>query len=96
MAIPIYTTRLVVRFVHCAKKLALWTNGSKLEKVEMQKIQAVMPVEAWLSIKNKKKSYMSFMTSLLLSNVIDADHQNCHLFTKQRAGVNLTDLLMQF
>ena len=46
-------------------------------------IQLVRPTKVCGKVLSKKNGYKSVKTSLLLSNVIDADHQNSCLFTNK-------------
>ena len=47
------------------------------------KIQLVRPTEVCGKVLHEKNGYKSVKTALLLSNVIDADHQNSCLFTNK-------------
>ena len=49
----------------------------------MIEIQLVMPTEVFGKVLSEKNGYKSVKTALLLSNVIDADHQNSCLFTNK-------------
>ena len=49
----------------------------------MIEIQLVMPTEVFDKVLSEKNGYKSVKTALLLSNVIDADHQNSCLFTNK-------------
>ena len=53
----------------------------KTEKT--REIQPVMLTEACGKVLSEKNAYKSVKTALLLSNVIDADHQNSCLFTNK-------------
>ena len=58
---------------------ALWVEIFKTEKtIEIQQVRLTEVCGKVLSEKNK-----SVKTALLLSNVIDADHQNSCLFTNK-------------
>ena len=46
-------------------------------------IQLVRPTEVCGKVLSEKNAYKSVKTALLLSNVIDADHQNSCLFTNK-------------
>ena len=46
-------------------------------------IQLVRPTELCGKVLSEKNCYKSVKTALLLSNVIDADHQNSRLFTNK-------------
>ena len=46
-------------------------------------IQPVMLTEVCGKVSSEKNAYKSVKTALLLSNVIDADHQNSCLFTNK-------------
>ena len=54
----------------------------KTEKKTIE-IQPVRPTEVCGNVYREKDGYKSVKTSLLLSNVIDADHQNSCLFTNK-------------
>ena len=58
-----------------------WVKIFKTEKTI--KIQLVRPTEVCGKISSEKNGYKSVKTSLLLSNVIDADHKNSCLFTNK-------------
>ena len=45
--------------------------------------QLVISTEVCVKVLSEKNGYKSVKTALLLSNVIDADHQNSCLFTKK-------------
>ena len=47
------------------------------------KIELVRPAEVCGKVLSEKNGYKSVKTALLLSNVIDADHQNSCLFTNK-------------
>ena len=46
-------------------------------------IQLVRPTEVCGKVLSEKNAYKSVKTALVLSNVIDADHQNSSLFTNK-------------
>ena len=46
-------------------------------------IQLVRPTEVCGKVSSEKNGYKSVKTALLLSNVINADHQNSCLFTNK-------------
>ena len=46
-------------------------------------IQLVRLAEVWGKVFSEKNAYKSVKTALLLSGVIDADHQNSSLFTNK-------------
>ena len=46
-------------------------------------MQLVRLTEVFGKVPSEKNAYKSVKTALLLSNVIDADHQNSCLFTKK-------------
>ena len=50
--------------------------------VKTIEIQLVRPNEACGNVLSERNGQKSVKTSLLLSSVIDADHQNSYLFTK--------------
>ena len=57
-------------------------NWVKIFKTETTiEIQLVRVTEACDKVLSEKNAYKSVKTALLLSNVIDADHQNSCLFT---------------
>ena len=49
----------------------------------MIKIQQVRLIEVFCKAISEKNTYKSVKTALLLSNVIDVDHQNSCLFTNK-------------
>ena len=56
----------------------------KIFKTEKNiEIQQVRPTEVCGEILSEKNAFKSVKTALLLSNVIDADHQNSCLFTNK-------------
>ena len=58
----------------------------RLQKFKIEKtieIQLVRPPEVCVKVLSEKNGYKSIKTALLLSNVIDADHQNSCLFTNK-------------
>ena len=58
-----------------------WVKIFKTEKTI--EIHLVRLTEVCGKVPNEKNAYKSVKTALLLSNVIDADHQNSCLFTKK-------------
>ena len=46
-------------------------------------LQQVRPTDIWGKVLSEKTGYKSVKSPLLLSNVIDADHQNSSLFTNK-------------
>ena len=58
-----------------------WVKIFKTEKTI--EIQLVRPLEVCGKILSEKNAYKSVKTALLLSNIIDADHQNSCLFTNE-------------
>ena len=52
---------------------ARWSYGSITENTI--EIQTVRPTEVCVKVESEKNEYKSVKTSLLLSNVIDANHQ---------------------
>ena len=58
-----------------------WVKILKTEKTI--EIQVVRLTEVCGKVSSEKNAYNSVKTALLLSNVIDADHQNSCLFTNQ-------------
>ena len=61
--------------------MVLWVKKSKTEKTK--EIHVVRLTEVCGKVLSKKYAYKSVRTALLLSNVIDADHQNSCLFTNK-------------
>ena len=61
--------------------LVKWVKIFKTEKTI--EIQLVRLTEVCGKVLSEKNAYKSIKTALLLSNVIDADHQNSCLFTNQ-------------
>ena len=61
--------------------MVIWVNIFKTEKTI--EIQLVRLTEVCGRVLSEKNGYKSVKTSLLLSNVIDADHQNNCLFTNK-------------
>ena len=61
--------------------MVIWVKIFKSDKtIEKQLVRLTKVCGEVLSVKN---AYMSVKTALLLSNVIDADHQNSCLFTNK-------------
>ena len=58
-----------------------WVKIFKTEKTI--EIQLVSLTEVCCKVFSEKNAYKSVKTALLLSNVIDADHQNSCLFTNK-------------
>ena len=59
-------------------------NESKYSKLNTTtETQLVRPTEVCGKVLSETNIYKSVKTALLLSNVIDADHQNCCLFTNK-------------
>ena len=61
--------------------MVIWLKIFKTEKTI--EIQSVMLTEVCGKVLIEKYAYKSVITALLLSNVIDADHQNSCLFTNK-------------
>ena len=59
--------------------MAIWVKIFKTEKTI--EIKLVRLTEVYGKVLSEKNAYKSVKTALLLSNVIDADHQNSCLFT---------------
>ena len=59
------------------KCIKLFKSEKKIE------IQLVRPTEVCGKVLSEKTGFKSVKTALLLSNVIDADHQNSCLFTNK-------------
>ena len=55
---------------------------SKLKKTTIE-IQVVTPTEVFCKVLIEENGYNSVKIALLLSNVIEADHQNSCLFTNK-------------
>ena len=62
--------------------LVIWVKIFKT--VKTIEIHLVRPTEVCGKVLSEKHVYKSVKTALLLSNVIDADHQNSCLFTNKR------------
>ena len=61
--------------------MVIWVKILETEKTT--EIQRVRPTEVCGKVLSEKYAYKSVKTALLLSNVIDADHQNSCLFTNK-------------
>ena len=61
--------------------MVIWVNIFKTEKTI--ETQLVRLTEVCGKVLSEKNAYKSVKTALLLSNVIDADHQNSCLFTNK-------------
>ena len=61
--------------------MVLWVKIFKTEKTK--EMQLVRLTEGCGKVLSEKNAYKSVKTALLLSNVIDADHQNSSLFTNK-------------
>ena len=61
--------------------VVIWVKIFKTK--ETKEIQLVRLTEVCGKVLSEKYAYKSGKTSLLLSNVIDADHQNSSLFTNK-------------
>ena len=61
--------------------MVIWVNIFKTEKTI--EIHLVKLTELCGKVLSEKYAYKSVKTALLLSNVIDADHQNSCLFTNK-------------
>ena len=59
--------------------MVIWVKIFKTEKTV--EIHLVRLTEVCGKVLSEKNAYKSVKTALLLSNVIDADHQNSYLFT---------------
>ena len=70
--------------------MVIWVKIFKNEKTI--EIKLVRLTEVCGKVLSKKNAYKSVKTALLLSNVIDADHQNSCLFTNK--GHFLSPLLV--
>ena len=72
--------------------MVIWVKIFKTEKnIE---IHLVRLTEVCVKVLSEKNAYKSVKTSLLLSNVIDADHQNSCLFTNKGHFPSLLWLLI--
>ena len=70
--------------VKVTQHAAYWSNGSKYSKLKKTiEIQPTRLTEVCGKVLSEKNAYKSVKTSLLLFNVIDADHQNSCLFTNK-------------
>ena len=61
--------------------MVIWIKIFKIEKTI--EIHLVRPTEVCGRVLSEKYAYKYVKTALLLSNVIDADHQNSCLFTNK-------------
>ena len=61
--------------------MVIWVKLFKTEKTI--EIHLARPTEVCGKVLSEKNVYKSVKTALLLSNVIDADHQNSCLFTNK-------------
>ena len=76
--------QLVPKVVKVTQHAAYWSHGSKYSKLKKTiGIQLVRLTEVCVKVLSEKNGYKSVKTALLLSNVIDADHQNSCLFTNK-------------
>ena len=57
--------------------------GQNIQNEKTIEIQLVRLTEVCGKVLSEKNDYKSVKTSLLLSNVVDADHQNSCLFTNK-------------
>ena len=57
--------------------MVIWVKKTTIE------MQLVRPTEVCGRVLSEKYAYKSVKTALLLSNDVDADHQNCCLFTNK-------------
>ena len=55
--------------------------SQNIQNKKILEIQLVTPTEVFGKVLSEKHDYKSVKTALLLSNVIDADHQSSCLFT---------------
>ena len=62
--------------------MVIWVKIFKTEKKTIE-IQLVRLIEVCGKVLSEKYVYKSVKTALLLSNVIDADHQNSCLYTNK-------------
>ena len=61
--------------------MVIWVKILKTEKTI--EIHLVRLTEVCGKVLSEKSTYNAIRTALLLSNVIDADHQNSYLFTNK-------------
>ena len=61
---------------HMGQNIQNWKN--------LIEIHLVRPTEVCGKVLSEKYAYKSVKTAFLLSNVIDADHQNCCLFIQTK------------
>ena len=61
--------------------MVIWVKIFKTEKTI--EIQLVRPTKVFGKVLSEKYAYKSVKRAMLLSNVIDADHQNSCLFTNK-------------
>ena len=61
--------------------MVIWVKIFKTEKII--EIRLVRLTEVYGEVLSEKNAYKYVITALLLSNVIDADHQNSCLFTNK-------------
>ena len=72
--LPLLSTDTMVQVTQCT---AYWSYGSKYSNLKKTlEIHLVMLTEVCGKVLSEKYAYKSIKTALLLSNVIDADHQN--------------------
>ena len=72
--------------------MVIWVKILKTEK--RTEIQLVRPTEVSGKVLSEKNDYKFFKTALLLSNVIDVDHQNSCLFTNKGLFSSLLSVLI--
>ena len=63
--------------------------GQNIQNRKNIEVQLVRPTEVFGKVLSEKYAYTSVKTALLLSNVIDADHQNSCLFTNNKGHFSL-------
>ena len=71
-------------FLEVTQHAAQWSYGTKYSKLKKTiEIQLVRPAEVCGKVLSEKNDYRSVKTALLLSNVVDTDHQKSCLFTNK-------------
>ena len=74
----------MVNVIKVIQHAAYWLYGSKYSKLKKTiEIHLVRVTEVCGQFSNEKNAYKSVKIALLLSQVIDADHENTCLFTNK-------------
>ena len=68
--------------------VVIWVKILKTEKII--EIHLVRLTDVWGKVLSEKNGYKSAKTALLLSNVIDADHQNSWFFFYKQRPFSIT------